>query len=75
MENPFLLSTDKPAETRAFCMGVITSVTGGLFVKLDGEATARTKSFKRCSTYTPVVGDRVLIASISGTYVVQGSVV
>jgi nicotinamide mononucleotide (NMN) deamidase PncC len=56
-------------------MATVESITGGLFIKIDGEAEARTKSFKRCSTYTPAVGHRVLIAKISGTYVVLDRVV
>jgi hypothetical protein len=73
-DNPFLI-TQGAAETRPFLMGTVESITNGLFVKLDGEAEARTKSFKRCSTYTPAVGHRVLIAKISGTYVVLDRVV
>lgn len=73
--NPFLTQPEQPAETRPFLMGTITSITGGLFIKIDGEAQARTKSFKRLAHYAPAVGHRVQIASISGTYIVQGRVV
>lgn len=73
-DNPFLI-TPEAAEARPFLMGTVTSTAGGLFIKLDGEATARTKSFKRLAHYTPADGDRVQIAAMSGTYVVQGEVV
>lgn len=73
--NPFLTEPERPAETRPFLMGTVESITGGLFVKIDGEAQARTKSFKRLAHYAPAVGHRVQIASISGTYVVLGRVV
>jgi hypothetical protein len=56
-------------------LGIVTSVTGGLFLRIEGEETARTKSFKRLLSYSPAVGDRVLIAKISGTFVVLGKVV
>ena len=74
MQNPFLPQTEQAAETRHFLMGIVASITGGLFIKLDGETDARTKSFARLASYTPVVEHRVLIAKISGTYVVLGRV-
>lgn len=74
MQNPFLLQTEQAAETRPFLMGVVNSITGGLYIKLDGETDARTKSFAILASYTPIVGHRVLVAKISGTYVVLGRV-
>ena len=59
----------------AFLLGVVASVAGGLYVRMDGESTAREKPYKRLASYTPAVNDRVLLAKISGTYVVLGKVV
>ena len=56
-------------------LAVVASITDGLFIRLEGETEARTMSYKRLSSYTPVVDDRVLVAKISGTYVVLGTVV
>ena len=56
-------------------LGVVSSITDGLFVRLNGEEQPREKSFKRIASYTPAVDDRVIIAKISGTYVVLGKVV
>ena len=58
-----------------FALGVVTATSGGLKIKISGEATAREKSYKRLASYTPVINDRVLLAKISGTYVVLGKVV
>ncbi len=73
MKNLFVQGQRKtPAE---FALATVTSVTGGLFLRFDGEAEARQKSYKRLGQYTPAVSDRVLVAKMSGTYVVLGEVV
>lgn len=58
-------------------LGTISAYTSGTGVALtiDGESTPTTKKYLFLSSYTPVVGDRVLIEEISGTYVVIGKVV
>lgn len=74
MDNVFLLSEGTTAETGgAFTMGVITSITGGLFVEIEKQA--RGISVKRLASYAPSVGHRVLLAKINSTYVVLGRVV
>ncbi len=57
-------------------LGTISSYTAGKGVSLtiDGESNPTAKKYAFLSTYTPVVGDRVLIEEISGTYVVLGSI-
>lgn len=40
----------------------------------DGEETASQKQYAYLDSYTPAVGDRVLLASISGTYVILGKI-
>lgn len=55
-------------------LGTISSWTnnGGVTVTIDGEETATTKKYMWLASYLPVVGDRVLIEEISGTYVIIG---
>lgn len=57
-------------------LGTITSYSANTGVKLtiDGEASPTTKNYSFLSTYSPTVGDRVLIEEISGSYVVLGAV-
>ena len=57
-------------------LGTVTGTnSSGVLVQLDGEDTARSKRYKRLSSYSATVGDRVLLAAISGSYVVIGKVV
>lgn len=44
-------------------------------ITFDGETTASEKQYAYLASYTPTVGDRVLLAIISGTYVVLGKIV
>jgi len=64
-----------PTQNEAFAIGVVTATASGLMIKLSGEDTARAKAYKRLSSYTPAINDRVILAKISGTYVVLGKVV
>ena len=50
------------------------SSSTGAQLTLDGESSASTKRYKRLSPYTPAKGDRVLLAKVSGTYVILGKV-
>lgn len=61
-----------PAE---FVLATVTSTEGGLFLHFAEAAEASPKSYKRLASYSPAVSDRVLVAKISGTYVVLGEVV
>lgn len=42
-------------------------------VQFDGESTPSNKYFKSLKSYTPQVGDRVLMLSISGSYIILGN--
>lgn len=55
-------------------LGTISSWTnnGGVTVTIDGEETATTKKYMWLASYLPVVGDRVLIEEIGGSYVILG---
>lgn len=57
-------------------LGTISSYTDGTGVKvtIDGESSATTKKYLFLSSYVPHIGDRVLIAEISDSYVVLGKV-
>lgn len=48
--------------------------TQGLQIVIDGEEEPTTKKYAFLSTYSPEVGDRVLIEEISDSYVVLGAV-
>lgn len=52
---------------------VAAVVTGGVQLRFDGEASARSKTYA-CAGGTPAVGARVCAAPISGTYIVLGTV-
>ena len=48
--------------------------TAGATLIFDGQTTATTKRYKRLASYTPAAGDRVLVAKISGSYVILGKI-
>ena len=48
--------------------------TAGVALIFDGQTTATTKRYKRLASYTPAAGDRVLVAKISGSYVILGKI-
>jgi len=63
-------------EKRLFRLATVTSTSGGVSVlQFDGETAPSAKKYKRLSSYTPAVGDRVLMAEIAGTYVILGKIV
>lgn len=57
-------------------LGTIGSYTSGsgLTVTVDGEDSPTTKQYMFLGSYSPTVGDRVLIEEISGSYVILGKV-
>lgn len=57
----------------SFKNGTISGTTGK--VRFDGESTASEKQYKRLASYTPTNGDRVLLAAVSGTYVILGKII
>lgn len=62
-ENPLSLAT----------IGAWSSGVGATLI-FDGQTAATAKRYKRLSTYTPTAGDRVLVAKISGSYVILGKI-
>lgn len=55
-----------------FVIGKLTSLDGR--VRFDGEQTASTKQYKMLDTYTPSIGQRVLLARVGGSYVILGGI-
>lgn len=67
----FVSILDEKEDKRVFKLGTI--VDGK--VKFDGEDSPSQKNYTRLGSYTVVDGDRVLLAVVSGTYVVLGKVI
>lgn len=59
-----------------FVLGTITTRTAntGATLTIDGETSPTTKAYMWLDPYYPEVGDRVLIAEVSGSYVVLGRI-
>ena len=56
-------------------IGTIASVeAGAASVIIDSEDTATRKMYKSINSYSPKVGDRVLLDRIGGSYVIIGSI-
>lgn len=69
----FLQVTRGKAPKSPFIFGEVTQESP-LKIKLDGYEAALTKSFKKVSSYTPTIGDRVIIAVAGHSHVVLGKV-
>jgi hypothetical protein len=69
------LRSQQRGQSSQFAIGTLTSITGGYFVQFDGEGAASTRAYKRLSSYTGVVADRVLLAQSGTTWVILGKVV
>lgn len=58
-----------------FKLATVKSVnSAGVTVILDGETTATSQRFTRLESAAIVAGDRVLLAAVSGSYVVLGKI-
>jgi len=66
----------QPEQQSIFRLGVVEELfdNGAAKVKFDGEETTSEKQYAYLSYYKPTVGDRVLLAAISGTYVILGNI-
>jgi len=51
----------------------VSYTSGAARILFDGEATTSVKAYKFVSTYTPVAGQRVMLAAVSGSYVIVGA--
>ena len=63
-------------EKNSFKMGVVVELFPNSTAKItfDGEDTASLKQYAYLNSYVPKVGDRVMLAAISSTYVVLGKI-
>ena len=65
-----LNKTEKP-----FSLGTVGSVSGGkATIQFDGEGSASNKYYPSLAPYSPIGGDRVLVANIAGTHVILGKI-
>lgn len=59
-----------------FSMATVTSVTGGkVYLTFNGEENQREKNYKRIASYSPAVGDTVLVAKLNKSYTIIGKVI
>ena len=49
--------------------------TGAAKIRFDGEEEASEKQYSYLSSYQPTINDRIIVAVISGTYVILGKIV
>lgn len=69
-------NNNRDSETELLLATVGTRTTAGVTLILDGQTEATTKRYKSISTgVTLAAGNRVLVARISGTYLVIGRIV
>lgn len=71
-----LIEMESAEPQNSFRIGVVVDLFPNSTAKItfDGEDAASEKQYAYLSSYTPTVGDRVLLASTSSTYVVLGKV-
>jgi len=57
-------------------LGTVTELfaDGSPKIKFYGEGTASEKKYPYIATYSPAIGDRLLITSVSGSYVILGKI-
>ncbi len=64
----------EPEKQEVFRLGVVVELFSNKTakIKFDGEETASQKQYAYLNNYSPVVGDRVVMAALSGTYIILG---
>lgn len=61
--------------TDSFRLATVTSLSAGKpQIRFDGEASATTKQYPWLASYTPTSNDRVLLAKVSGIWVILGKI-
>lgn len=63
----------QPVELRLATVANYNSTTGSTLI-FDGEAEPTTKRYKRLYSYSGAANHRVLVAKVSGTYIILGRV-
>lgn len=74
MDNDLFLPAIEKAPSQLYLATVASTNSSGVTLIFDGAANATTKRYKRLSSYSPTANDRVLVAKMSGTYVVLGKI-
>jgi len=70
-----IFSQERPKEQQ-FKLGTVTALlNGNPVIQFDGETTVSQKIYKRLSSYSPAVNDRVLLCRVAGTYIILGKVI
>ncbi|WP_034860741.1 hypothetical protein [Ruminiclostridium cellobioparum] len=72
----FLSSINNDKGYRVFKLAIVTALFASGFpqIKFDGEITSSAKKYPILASYTPAINDRVLVAAVSGTYVILGKI-
>lgn len=71
----FFSNINNNKDNKAFKLATVTAVSSGSpKIKFDGENTASLKQYAYIDGYIPVIGDRVLLASVGGSYIVIGKI-
>jgi hypothetical protein len=67
---------DNTENPDTFRMGVVVELFENKTAKItfDGEETSSQKQYSYLNNYSPAAGDRVLLASVSGTYIILGKI-
>ena len=70
------LSNINNKEYKPFKLATVTALFANNFpqIKFDGESSASLKKYPYLASYTPAIGDRVLVVAISGTYIIIGKI-
>jgi len=75
LDDLFNIAAQPPAREPLMLATVGSVSAAGTTLILDGQTSATTKRYKRVVTgQTLAAGDRVLVARISGTYVIFGKI-
>ena len=66
-------NSPQPTDLRIATVGSYNSTSGSTLI-FDGESAATEKRYKRLYNMTFSAGQRVLVAKVSGTYVILGRI-
>ena len=70
-----VINDQQPGSTMMMATVASLFENGDPKLKFDGDTTTSEKHYAYLSSYTPTEGDRVILAAISGTFVILGSVI
>jgi len=75
LDELFLSVPEKKPSPLLYLATIGTVSSSGVTLIFDGQTTETAKSYKRLASYSPSAGQRVLVAKLSGSYVVLGRIV